>query len=62
MQLISVTRQNVRMRSGPEMLHPLLGVLAFCAAVLTVSGQDMDYCARPAIPSTHLKIQGLDAD
>ena len=37
----------------------LFAVLAFCS-VAALSAQDMDHRSRPAVLSTHLKIQGLD--
>lgn len=56
-----MTRYNVRMKShGSRILCTLLVVLLFWPPVVAVSAQDMEHHSPPAVPSTHLKIQGLD--
>ena len=45
-----------------SLLHPLVAVLVFCPAVVSVPAQDMDHHSRPTVPSTQLKIKGLDGE
>lgn len=53
----------MRMRSRcPALLGTLLAAFVLCPAVATLSAQDMDHHSRPAVPSTLLKIQGLDGN
>ncbi len=42
------------------LLSTLLASLIWFPGVVTVSAQDMDHPSRPAVASTHLKIQGLN--
>lgn len=52
---------NVRMRNRhPALQHGLLTVLLFCPTVVTALAQDMDHHSQPAIPSTQLRVNGLD--
>ena len=55
------TRYNVRMkRRRPALLSIVLAVLAFLPGVVAVSAQDMDHHSAQTVPSTQLKITGLD--
>lgn len=47
-------------RCRPALLPVVLVVLVFFRGAEAVPAQDMDHHSRPTIPSTHLKIQGLD--
>jgi hypothetical protein len=38
----------------------VLAAILCCSSILVVPAQDMDHHAQPAIPSTQLKINGLD--
>ena len=61
MRLKSITRYNVPMNCRCSVRPRFaLVVFVFLAAAGTVQAQDMDHHAQPAIPSTHLKIQGID--
>ena len=60
-RLKSITRYNVHMKMHrPALLHIVIAVLVFFSGIVAVWAQDMDHHAQPAIPSTRLKIQGLD--
>jgi hypothetical protein len=54
-------RYNVRMKTRClVLLHCALAVLSCSSIVTTLSAQEMMDHSRPAVPSTSLKIQGLD--
>lgn len=63
MRLDSVRRYNVRMRNRrPELLPILLAVVVFCPGIVTLPAQEMDNHSGPTVPSTQLKINGLDGN
>lgn len=48
------------MKNCPALLKILAVVLMLAAGITAGSAQDMDHHSRPTVPSTQLKVQGLD--
>lgn len=60
MRLKSTAGYNGLMRPRPTLPNIPLAVLALGLAIGAVSAQDMDHHSRPTVPSTQLKVKGLD--
>lgn len=57
----TINGYNVRMRiCRPALMQFVLAAVVVCCRVVAVSAQEMDHHSQPAVPSTHLTIQGLD--